>query len=346
MGFLSKLFSRKESAPSTQPNISATVNANNGDILSDIPPLQGDYAKTIFLWAHDKATAVRKNDEYARYFLYECGITDPSAYHLELIHTGYFECAPLDAILNSLKVADLKQFLSSIGQVTTGKKDALIERIIQNADNSTIKAICPDPLYVLSEMGRNFLSDHNDYVLVHKHKNWGIGWKEYDAHRRPGCSFYDTVWGIINKRIANDNQNFGRNEYLCMYQLLAEEGKRNRAIEMLLRVLYIDLSGVCGMNCYKMYKDGFYTQKELLEHFNVTVILAPGIINPISEYKDVYSDDIVNHLYEQKLPVQICSKTLFLNIVHSILDGTYDEEIVEKHLKTAYTKMVKALQIA
>ena len=128
-----------------------------------------------------------------------------------------------------------------------------------------------------------------------------------------------------------------------MYQLLAEEGKRERAVEMLLRVLYIDLSGVCGMSCYKMYKDGFYTQKELLDYFNVAIMLAPGIINPILEYKDVYSDDIVDHLYEQKLPVQICDKSLFLSIIHSILDGSYSEESVEKQLKTVYNHFVKSL---
>lgn len=50
-----------------------------------------------------------------------------------------------------------------------------------------------------------------------------------------------------------------------MYQLLAEEGKRERAIEMLLRVLYIDLSGVFGMDCYKMYREGLYTKKDLTE---------------------------------------------------------------------------------
>ena len=343
MGFLSKLFSKKETSSNVAVKVTVTTKVNNEPYNPDVPPLQGEYAKTIFLWAHEKASPVRKNDEYARYFLYECGVKNPSSYHKELIADGYFENAPIAAILSSLKVTDLKQFLTSIGQVSTGKKDILIERIIQNADESTLNRLCPDELYVLSEKGKAFLEEHNEYVLVHKHKNWGIDWKEYDANRRPGYSFYDTIWGILNKRVILDKQNFGRNEYLCMYQLLAEEGKRERAVEMLLRVLYIDLSGVCGMSCYKMYKDGFYTQKELLDYFNVAIMLAPGIINPILEYKDVYSDDIVDHLYEQKLPVQICDKSLFLSIIHSILDGSYSEESVEKQLKTVYNHFVKSL---
>lgn len=219
----------------------------------------------------------------------------------------------------------------------------LIERIIQNADESSLATLCPEELYVLSEIGRAFLEEHYDYVMVHKHKNWGIDWKEYDANRRPGYSFYDTVWGILNKRVIADKHNFGRGEYLFMYQLLAEEGKRERAIEMLLRVLYIDLSGIFGIDCYKMYREGFYTKKDLIEYFNVAIMLAPGIINPISEYKDVYTDEIIERLYEQKLPVQICDKKLFQKIVHSVLTGTYDEALIEAELKSAYNKFIKQL---
>ncbi len=343
MGFLSKLFSKKETEPSATVKVTVTTKENNESYNPDIPPFQGDYAKTIFLWAHEKASAVHNNDDYARYFLYECGITNPSVYHLELIRTGYFEKAPTSAILNSLKVSDLKQFLSSIGQVSTGKKDVLIERIIQNADESSLAALCSEDLYVLSEIGRAFLDEHYDYVMVHKHKNWGIDWKEYDARHRPGYSFYDTVWGILNNRVIADKRNFGRGEYLFMYQLLAEEGKRERAIEMLLRVLYIDLSGIFGIDCYKMYRDGFYTKKDLIEYFNVAIMLAPGIINPISDYKDVYTDEIIERLYEQKLPVQICDKKLFRKIVHSVLDGTYDESSIESELKSEYNKFVKQL---
>lgn len=343
MGFLSKLFSKKEKVTNPSVKITITSKSNVNSWEPDIPPFQGDYAKTIFLWAHEKANVVRKNEEYARYFLYECGILNPSAYHVDLINKGYFEKAPTKAILDTFKVADLKQILSSIGQVSTGKKEMLIERILQNADENTLKTLYTENLYVLSESGKKFVAEHNDYVLVHKHKNWGIDWKEYDSHHRPGYSFYDTVWGIFNKRIIEDKKNFGRNIYLYMYQLLAEEGKKKRAIEMLLRVLYIDLSGVCGMDCYRMYKDGFYTKKDLTEYFNVAIMIAPGIINPISEYKDVYTDEIIERLYEQKLPVQICDKKLFTKIVHSVLDGTYDETSIEAELKSAYDKFVRAL---
>ena len=340
MGFFSKLFSSigatiRDNTP-VKSNISNSFDAN-------IPPLQGDYAKTIFLWAHEKPSAVGKDDEYVRYFLYECGIREPSAYHIELINAGYFEKAPIKMALDSLKIADLKQFLSSIGQTATGKKDALIERVVQFADDSAIKVLCPDELYVLSQMGKDFVEQHNDYVLVHKHKNWGIDWRELDLQRKQGYSFYDIVWNILNKQVLEDNQNFGRNAYFNMYQLLKEEDKHNKALEMLLRVLYIDISGACGIKYYKLYKSGDFTKNDILESFDAIIMIAPGIIKAILEYKDIYTDDIIDCIYEHKLPVQICDKSLFISIVHSVLDGSYSEECVTDQLKLSYSKFIKTL---
>ena len=340
MGLFSKLFS--SITTNTKETISETPKINNA-FDPDIPPLQGQYAKTIFLWAHDKASAIKKSDEYARYFLYECGIRNPSAYHNELINEGYFEKASTRAILSNLKVSELKEILSSHGLPSTGKKETLIERVIENVDECVIKKLSSVELYVLSKKGEEFLTQNNDYVLIHKHKDWGIDWKDYDSRRKPGYSFYDIVWGILNERVLKENHNFGRNAYLNMYQLLKEEGKRENAIEMLLRVIYIDLSGTLGMNCYKLYKDGIYTQKELIEYFNVAIMLAPGLINDVLDYKDVYNDNIVEHVFEHELPVQICDKKLFLDIVHSIFEGTYDEETATEKVKKAYIKFVKTL---
>lgn len=83
-GIFSNLFKKKESTQSAV-NITVTAKTEFVDNDSDIPPLQGDYAKAVFLWAHSKAAPIGHNDSYARYFLYECGIRNPSKYHRDLI---------------------------------------------------------------------------------------------------------------------------------------------------------------------------------------------------------------------------------------------------------------------
>lgn len=194
---------------------------------------------------------------------------------------------------------------------------------------------------MLSEMGQAFLQKHDDYVMVHKHKNWGIGWKEYDARKVPGRSYYDTMWAIFNEQLATAPSHYGRNQYYCIHQLLSEEGKREHALQMLLRVLYLYLSGVEVLNYHNLYRQGIYNQKQMREWFNVIIMIAPGIVNPIKDFADVYSDEIVDKLYEQKLPVQMCDKELFLPIVHSVIDGTYDQEVTEEKLKRAYYKYLR-----
>lgn len=340
MSFFSNFFKKKESE---QPVVKVSFSEKVGSAFvdPDIPPLQGDYAKAVFLLAHSKASPVKDNDNYARYFLYECGIRNPSKYHRDLISAGYFLEATAEQKLSSLKITELKEILGALGQSTTGKKDALIWRIANNADDDLISRYCPEKLYVLSEMGQAFLCEYDDYVMVHKHKNWGVDWKTFDAHKVPGGSYHDTMWGIFNEQLAQDTQHYGRFQYYCMYQLLCEEGKREHALQMLLRVLYVDFSGVEVLRYQDLYRQGIYNQKQMREMFSIAIMLAPGIVNPIKDFADVYSDDMISKIYEQKLPVQMCDKKLFLSIVHSILDGTYDQEATEEKLKRAYYKYLR-----
>ena len=341
MGFFSNLFKKKVEDQPTPVTVGITVKTEVVAPNLDIPPLQDNYAKAIFLWANSKVSPIKETDSYARYFLYECGIRDTAAYHRELIAAGYFEEASVEQSLNSLKVTELKEILATLGQSTTGKKDALIWRVANNVDDSLLAHYCPKKMYVLSEKGQAFLQEHEDYVMVHKHKNWGIGWKEYDAHKTPGKSYYDTMWSIFNEQLSNDPHHCGRSTYLFMCQLAHEEGNRAYALQMLLHVLYIDLSGVEGTVWYDMYRQGIYKEKELRECFNIAIMLAPGIVEPIEDFADIYSDDLVDMLYEQTLPVQVCEKKLFLSIVHSALDGTYDQETAEEKLKRAYYKYLR-----
>lgn len=340
MGFFANLFKKKDE-PKTEARVSFVEKTRITTNDPDIPPFQGDYAKAIFLWAHSKASPVKGNDGYARYFLYECGIRNAAKYHHELIAEGYFEEASIQQTLNALKATELKEILAELGQSTTGKKDALIERIANNADSSIIVRYCPEKQYVLSALGQSFLDLHDDYVMVHKHKNWGIDWKEYDAHKIAGRSYYDTMWAIFNEQLLHNPRDFGRSQYLFMHQLLTEEGKREQALQMLLRVLYIDLSGTEGMQWYDMYRQGLYKEKDVRECFSIAIMLAPGILNTIKDFADIYSDTFVENIYEQRLPVQICEKKLFLAIVHSILEGTYDQEATEEKLKRAYYKFLR-----
>jgi len=222
----------------------------------------------------------------------------------------------------------------------SGKKDVLINRLMTTLTSDDMLNLFPSEIYELSEKGRTFLDEHYDYVLLHKHKTWNIDWVEYDKFRESGHSFYDTVWEILNKRALNDRFLFGRSQYFHMYELLQEEGKNEQALQMLLKVLYLDLSGVCGMHYFRAYRDGMFDKDYLRSIFPSVITLAPGIVDRISKYKDLYNDAMVEELFELSLPVRVCNKQNFLSLVYSIICGSFDMDMAEKMLRDEYNKYI------
>lgn len=341
MGLFSKLFRDKEK-PKQEASITISSKIDcSGD--NNFPEYQGDYAKTIFLWSQRKAGTIQRANKYPQYIIYECGIADPFGYHKKLLDEGYFEKSKIQDMLASLKASELKEILKEIQLPTSGKKEALIDRIPNNLDIKIVQRYFPEESYSLSKMGKDFLAAHQDYVLLHTHKTWQINWQEYDSKHKLGSTFYDTVWGIFNERLLIETFNYGRNVYLSMSQLLEEEGKTVQALEMLLMVLYIDVSGSDIVKRIPIYRSGMFTKKELLESFDVDIMLAPGIVDAIASYKDLYSEKMIDRIYKHELPLQICSKKQFSSMIHSIIDGTFDAEQEIKKLQIEYNKFIKKL---
>ncbi len=274
--------------------------------------------------------------------MYECGIREPEKYHKQMIDEGFLEASTMEAMVQALKVDTLKIILKKLNLPVSGKKAVLVKRVLDADNKDILKEYCNNQTYSISEKGKRFLEQHDDYIKIHKNKNWMISWKEYDSFKQPGYSFYDTVWEILNKRVIQE-ETFGlmRNDYYCMYEVLCQEDKRKLAIEMLLKVLYLDLSGASGIQYWDLYIHGVYNKKQILDTYDVAVMIAPGIIRPIEKFKDVYDDDMIERIYQFKLQFCCCDKKLFLSIVHSIMEGTYDEEKVNKKLKEAYIKALK-----
>ena len=151
------------------------------------------------------------------------------------------------------------------------------------------------------------------------------------------------MWRIFNQKVKNCSINEGRNIYLNMYQLTREKGNMSDALELLLKVIYIDLSGVEGMSMYDLCHQNLYTKKDLKEHFMVSVMVPPGNIASLREFENVYDSDMIDQLFEWKLPLNICSIDLFREIIESGIYGIFDEEITEKKLQTAYNKFVDSI---
>lgn len=355
MGIFSKLFkksgvSEKESARESSSSFSTPVGEVNISVSvstpqcnPEIPPLQGDYAKAVFLWAFSRPQPIRENGNYAAYFLYECGIRDCAKYHKKLTEEGYFIEAKPGEALELFKLPELKDMLRELNQPVSGKKAVLIERILENAEEGFLRAHVPETIYKLSSEGTAFLQEHDAYVQIHKNKNWGVSWQEYDRYAKPGQDYLTTMWVIFNTQLKNSKPEESRNLYYYLYSILLEQGKRSDALEMLLRVLYLDMSGIHAKVMFDLYRQKVYTKKQLKEYADTIAALAPGIVYPLEKFRDIYDSEMIDVLYMWKLPIQICDKELFRTIIESAVSGTYDEEQANKKLRAAYNKFVDKL---
>ena len=297
------------------------------------------FAQTLFLECIGrKATPVMKRDEYPRFLFYDCNIQNAPKYHKEMIQAGYLEPAPIADILAAMKLAELKDILQQNGLNASGKKATLIDSIIANIPEKTLTAMFPEKKYVLSDTGKAFLEEHADYVKLNAHRNWQITPAEYDAAKGVNGRFYDVCWGILNSRIARaDNLVEHRNVYYNMYTLLKEEGKYQNALEMLLRVLYYDVNSLSS-GYLNSYRKGFIKKREFLEKAAQDVYFAPGILKDIGDMEEFYSEEMIQRLYSHKDALQPCSEKLFGEIVHAILDGSFDEDYYKQRIVMDYRK--------
>lgn len=201
MGILSKLLGKKEETNAKSKKVNVVSKENeNGDIEinleketkksktmikvsietsndgPEVPEYQENYAQAVFLNAYQKASPILRNSEYQGYLLYECGIRNASEYHQRMIQEGYLAEASFKDRISALKVADLKMVLKKAGLATTGKKDVLIQRILDSGAEESIDAVSAEALFSLSETGAAFLTEYQDYVKLHQHKVWNISW--------------------------------------------------------------------------------------------------------------------------------------------------------------------------
>ncbi len=309
-----------------------------------IPSFQGDYAKAVFLWATSKKVQLKGDEEYPRYIKYELGIRRPSEYHKQMIQEGYLEQDSFESALQSLKQDELKEIASDLQVATTGKKADLAKRIAAADNNEYLRRQFP-ATFSLSATGKQFVEDHDDCVQIHKHKTMLIEWDEYSREkaRSEDKSFYSVCTNILLKRASSDKRLFGRIDYLFLSKLADEFGDPARSLRYLLQVLYIDVSGVMGMESYMEFKKGSYMTKQSLKSYFVSHVMIAGITDRIVKNKEYFDPSIIDKLYSWKLPVMICEKELFTEMVNGIMDGSFNQQFYLAQLKLRYERFVDNL---
>ena len=295
--------------------------------------IKDDYRKTIFFYAENTATKIRTKKEYVGYLEYECGITNPDIFHKQLIDDGYYEQSSLEDVLKKKSVADIKEILSVNNFVTKGKKEELINYLVENLSYEVIEQITKD-YYSLSNKGKEFFDAHQDYVEIHRHKsNYQINLEEYynatknDSYKR---KFNDVAWQIFNDRTLEytKKKEYGclRFNYYHMASLLLSENKKEHALQLYLYCLVMDLSGVESIHSISSYKSGFYDKKKFLESLEY-IGFIPSLINEIVGLKEFYNDAMLQEAYSVVyLPFNVSS----IDFIRDLLDNAFNSAVFDE----------------
>lgn len=303
---------------------------------------QEDYNQTLFLQAYGNAKPLKQNDEYQRYFTYECGITNPRAYHEQLIADGFLAPCSTAETLKGYKIAELKELCDSFGIVKTGKKQDIIERLVQNVAPDLLKNYTDkEQCYSLSEKGADFLSQHKDYIELHRNTVWGISLDEYEKEKATTVEtdFYKIALGILEKKLTSTNTDGFRNIYYSIAQIYMQTGDMAAALKNLLYVLFFDVNWMPNQSIIS----------NLAPSDNITDYycfhgFAPGLIKDISNLKDYYKSQMVDEIYEtySYMSPYVCPKTLFIQLINDIFNvPTLDTERYTEIFKQNFINMSK-----
>lgn len=232
---------------------------------------------TFLYWFRDgKMFSTNMND----YPVYLKNVVDnPPHFFKWLIAKGFLVHATPEESLKKLTVGELKSILENEDLASTGKKSKLIETIITNIPPQRIENLLP-PVYVPSEKSQSFKknSDYYNYLTV---KKYNLEFEEYMMVRQKITKYVprprDIAWAVMNKQSTQYfvDQKYGlfRNVRLSQFYFLKDENKLANAYQMLLAVLYIDLTGFCNGG----------SRSQIDEN-----LLAPKIVEWINKYQEYY----------------------------------------------------------
>lgn len=284
-------------------------------IKQAVPSQGGLYPHEILMLEYADTYKTDENT-FQNFWKWEYSVLNPQAVLDSLYERGFICHGDAQSALKHLLVADMKAMLSKIGEKTTGKKEELINRIINAYNPDDLEKELPIRNYALTEKGESELK-HNEYVsYLHRHRYmsvWEMNIKLY-RNNPSNLKYRDIIWGYFNEQSGLHFKNFDfglyRNVRLNMHDFLIEEKKFKRALQMLIEVISFDLSGL-GNNDSITSKQEQQLMREIkfegrmanlfMSEDKKEIILPPGIIKYFQKLYDelaMPTEEFIQFVYE------------------------------------------------
>lgn len=314
-------------------NILLKLKDSNAQILDTHNPeqtphtfmnIREKYAAVLMLNAYGQGSPIYS--QYPVYFERECGVTNPQAFHKSLIKNGYLTPASYKDMFSNFKIAELKHILDDFNLKKSGKKEDLIERIINEiAEEKLTNYVPKEPCYSLSVKGNDFLNCYLDYVELHKNSTWMVSIEEYEAvkNKRLSNDFYDNMLFFYKDKLKKSHSYELRMCYHCLSQIYNHKQDFESSLFYLLSVLYWDVNDKENYPSTQMYDLGIMSKKEIKKQYPVS-LFSPGIISSIAKLQNYYSDEMVDKIYQINLTKKnLCDKKVFEEIIFDIFNAAF-----------------------
>ncbi|MCK1248872.1 SAP domain-containing protein [Streptococcus uberis] len=302
MNFFKNIFNKKHPEKDSKTE---SFNKNYSIKIGDI----------ILLYWQDTSNS----KDFPSYFEYDYKI-NPGKHTDILIDMGYLELQKSERSLAKLKVTELKDILKYDNLPTSGKKEILIQRIMEIFD--TLESRIPSSL-CLTMLGQELLNKNKGLILAHKDRY--ISPIEYDDYssRYIGYSYDDIKKSILTDRIKINLKlkRFGlvRNDYLAFGEMYSDNKEFAIALEYYILTMLHDCSGLgnhydyipkpiylpqmlnsyvvtkirnCAEKCSKdEYSDKFEIAKKQIKSIDAKIFLTEKDFNFIKE--NILSEDLI-----------------------------------------------------
>ena len=372
MGFLKSLFGKKSqqeqetaNQPSTpvqnEPQISLKV-----EVKSTIPTptpsasTPSPTVQSVILVALAEKYKVNEK-KYPDYFRYQYGIGFPNELFSKLEKEGLIKPASASDSLPHLKLPELKAIASQYGLKTSGKKDELCQRIIEQVPEAELDNYVKDRYWAVTEAGKDLLKQnpHVTYYLdKHKYSLETIGLDINAIDKlfssKPNGRVRDVIWGELNRKclecFKNDipkGQFHDYCEILHTQALFLEEEKRYKdALKTYVRYLHCRINFFAALDALKYYSytknideaaDSLYMRAEIYP-FIATEIMS---INEGCEFDSVQLKAFILEVLQGEKDTGIFTPEELTEFIMFGLNGNEDgqKQLCTEAIKVASKKI-------
>ena len=313
------------------------------------PNSEGLYPHEILVLSYAPNYYVDGNNEFQGFWWYKYGIKDVNKILESLLNRDFLREGSLVSSMWKATVVELKDILRENDKKVSGKKEVLIQRLLDEVEEEKLNKVFKRRTYEVTDLGKEVLKNEEHISYIHKHtiEDLDIFSLSKMLENKPIYLYRDIIWGYLNEKgmeyIKDNNFGLYRNCRLTMSEFVKEEGKIDYSFTLLVEVIRYDLSGLHNgfdMSFLRIYKDRYIPYKKSL------ISVPPGIVNQVVEYKETkgFTDDelrqkIVENAEELSLPFSVFTADECADIV--IMEMNDEKEGLSKIYYNAEKDLVR-----